>query len=88
MNTIAFYFALGLIGLFIFSRIPGMKLIFEPIETLIYDLTKFILSNISFWLLWIVKNIWKSHTSLIYHLTHNKETIDPISVARESNNGN
>ena len=84
MNTIALYFLLGLGGLMLASVIPGLKILAEPLMKMFFEFLKFIFGNLSFWTIYAVKTIYRSHVGILYHLTHTKEQADPLYKMRAS----
>jgi hypothetical protein len=83
MNTILFWFAIGLVVLIVASKIPGLELLVKPIIDLLFSMIKVVSENSYLWFIWLFKLLWNSHADLLNNLFHKAEDLDPSIAVRQ-----
>lgn len=83
MSTIAFVFALALVGLIVLSKIPGLEYLVKPLIDLFFGLVKFCAEHGVSWVIYITKVLFSSHIEFVRHLALSAESVDPSQTMRE-----
>lgn len=84
MSTIVFFLASLVLGIALFSKIPGLEHFVKPIIDLLFTFIKFLSSNAMAWGLYIFKVFWNSHIDFLRHLFLPASSIDPSAGLKEN----
>lgn len=87
MSSIIFIFACVILVLVVMAKIPGLEHMVRPSIDLIFTFIKMLAENSVSWLIWVFKNMMKSHVELINHLIKPAEDLDPLYAVKKRNEG-
>lgn len=82
MNEILAWASLGIFGIIVMSKIPGLEHFVKPIIDLIFTGIKFIFENAGNWFIWAFKLLLGSHLEVFRHLTQAETDLDPSHEVR------
>lgn len=83
MSTVIFWFSMGLLGIIVLSKIPGLDHLVKPVISLMFTVIEAACSNLWAWMIFVIKTLVFSHIDLAKHLVLSSEQIDPTYGLRE-----
>lgn len=83
MSTLIFFTVLGILGLVVASKIPGLDLLVKPTIGILFTVGEAAVSNLWAWSIYVIKTLLFSHIDLAKHLVMSAEQLDPSHGLRE-----
>lgn len=77
MSTVYLSIAAFFILIMILDHIPGIKYFIQPIIGAISFVFSVVFGNLTMWIVWFIKAIYRAHLGYIVHLFSSRGKIDP-----------